>query len=85
MGLQYKFLKTLLEKNIFPSLNPVIEEKKNELYNLLQHHNITYTSFSLQGIKCREYDTSLLLLATHVDYDPEIVDIENPKFRNNRY
>ena len=80
-GVQYKFLKTLLEKNIFPSLKPVIEEKKNELYNLLQHHNITYTSFSLEGIKCREYDTSLLLLATHVDYDPEIVDIENPKFR----
>lgn len=81
-GVQYKFLKELYIKNIFPDLQDSIIKGKGELFELLQHHQITMTSFNLEGHKCREYDTSLLLLASHVDYDREIVDITNNKFKD---
>lgn len=79
-GVQYKFLKEIENKNIFPELQAEISNKKRELWNLIQHHQITATSFNIEGQKCREYDTSLLLLVSHVDYDLEVVDITQPHF-----
>ena len=79
-GVQYKFLKELENKNIFPELNYQIQNKRTQLWELIQHHKIINTSYDVEGVKCREYDTSLLLLVSHIDYDMEIVDITQPHF-----
>ena len=79
-GVQYKFLKEVLVSDIFPDLQKNIIMGKNTLKELISHHQITMTSFDTNGKSCREYDTSLLLLVNHIDYDRDVVDILDPIF-----
>ena len=79
-GVQYKFLKEVLVSDIFPDLQENIIMGKNSLKELISHHQITMTSFDTNGKSCREYDTSLLLLVNHIDYDRDVVDILDPIF-----
>ena len=53
-----------------------------ELKELISHHNISYSSFDLNGNSCREFDASILLGIAHVDYDCEVFDIYNHQFKN---
>lgn len=79
-GVQLKFLKEILVSGLFSEMKSEIESNKKFLENLIIHHQNSLTSFNLEGKKCREFDTCLLLLVSHIDYDLEIFDIRNSQF-----
>ena len=89
---QYKFLKDLLEfinspeindinhLNIFHKYKQHIVTAMNELNTLIKHHNITYSSFDINGKPCREFDASILLGVSHINYDTDIINIFDDTF-----
>ena len=77
---QCKFLKECLNIPLNVDYNKILNIK-NRLMDLISHHNIRYTSFGHNGICCRDYDGSLLLGICHIDYDSEILEINNDNFK----
>ena len=79
-AVQLKFLKEILVSGLFSEMKSEIESNKKFLENLIIHHQNFITSFNLEGKKCREFDTSLLLLISHINYDFDIIDFTKPNF-----
>lgn len=89
---QYKFLKDFLNlinssdiddiKHLtkFHKYKRKIVTTIEQLNTLINHHNIKYSSFDINGKPCRNFDASILLGLSHIEYDTDIIDIFDESF-----